>query len=62
MSAADEFLQRSRREVPVFVVDRLDARAVNRQQLASEQIKPPAQNHELPENLFERGAIVAPAL
>ena len=58
----DEFLQRSRREVPVLVVDRLDARAVHRQQLAPEQIKPPAQDHELPKNLFERGAIVAPEI
>jgi hypothetical protein len=58
----DEFLQRPRREVPVFVVDRLDARAINRQQLAPEQIKPPAQYHELPENLFECGAIVAPEI
>jgi hypothetical protein len=55
-------LQRPRREVPVFVVDRLDARAINRQQLAPEQIKPPAQQHELPEHLFERGAIVAPEI
>ncbi len=58
----DEFLQRPRREVPVFVVDRLDARAINRQQLAPKQIKPPAQDHEIPENLFERGAIVAPEI
>jgi hypothetical protein len=42
-------------------VDRLDARAINRQQLSPEQINPPAQDHELAENLFERGAIVAPA-
>src|SRR4029077_8208826 len=58
----DEFLQRPRREVPVFVVDRLDARAINRQQLAPKQIKPPAQDHEIPENLFKRGAIVAPEI
>ena len=58
----DEFSQRSRREVPVLVVDCLDARAVNGQQLAPEQIKPPAQDHELPENLLERGAIIAPEI
>ena len=33
----DEFLQRPRREVSVFVVDRLDARAINRQQLAPDR-------------------------
>ena len=58
----DEFLQRSRGEVPVLVVDRLDARAVHRQQLAPEQIEPPAQDHELSENLLERGAIDAPEI
>ncbi len=58
----DEFSQRSRREVPILVVDRLDARAVNRQQFASEQIEIPAQDHELPKNLLERGAIVAPEI
>src|SRR5208337_5265512 len=58
----DEFLQRPRREVAVFVVDRLDARAIDRQQLAPEQIKPPAQDHEFPKNLFEGGAIVAPEI
>jgi hypothetical protein len=35
------------REAAVLVVDRIDARAVHRQQLASEQIEPPAQQHEL---------------
>ena len=46
----------------VFVVDRLDARAINRQQLAPKQIKPPAQDHEILENLLKRGAIVAPEI
>jgi len=49
-----------RREVPVFIVDRLLMRvSINRQQLASEQIKPPATISRTPEKTFERGAIVA---
>ena len=56
------FCSDARREVPVLVVDRLDARAVDRQQLAAEQIETPAQDHELPENLLERGAIGAPEI
>ena len=38
----NEFLQRPSREIAVFVVDRLDAGAVNRQQLAPKKIKTPA--------------------
>jgi hypothetical protein len=58
----DEFSQRSGREIAVLVVDCFDARAVNRQQLAPEQIEITAQDHELPENLLEGGAICAPKI
>lgn len=58
----DEFLQRPFRKIAVFVIDRLDAGAINRQQLAPKKIKTPAQDHELPENLLERGTIVAPKI
>ena len=54
----DEFLQLGK--IAVFVIDRLDAGAIDRQQLAPEQIKAPAQDHKLPENFLERGAIAAP--
>ena len=59
---ANEFFQRVAGKVAVLVVDRLDARAIHCQQLAAEQIETPAQQHELSENLFERGAIVAPEI
>jgi hypothetical protein len=55
-------LQRSFGKIPVFVVDRLDTGAVNCQQLAPKQFEAPAQDHELPENLFEGGAIVIPKI
>ena len=55
----DERAQRGPREVAVLVVDRLDARAVHRQELAAEQVEPSAQDHELPEHGPEGGAVVA---
>jgi hypothetical protein len=42
------------------VVDGLEPCAVDRQQLAPEQVEPPAQQHELAEDRPERGAVVAP--
>jgi hypothetical protein len=45
---------------PVVKFRSLLLTAFNRQQLAPEQIKPPAQDHEIPENLFKRGPIGAP--
>ncbi len=47
-------------KVAVLVVDRLDARSVHRQQLASEQIESPAQQRELAKHGAEGGSIVAP--
>ena len=52
-------LQRGPREVAVTVVHRLDARAVNGDQLASEQVEFTAQTHKLPKYLPERIPIVA---
>ena len=54
----DELLQRIAGEIAILVVDRLDAGPVHRQQFASEQVEPPAQQHELAEHRFEGGAIV----
>ena len=56
----DELLQRVLRKVAVLVVDRLDARAIHRQQLAPEKIEFPAQQRELAEHGAESGSIVAP--
>jgi hypothetical protein len=47
-------------KVAVFIVDRLDARAIHRQQLAPEKIELPAQQRELAEHGAEGGSIVAP--
>jgi len=57
---ADEPLERGAGEVAVLVVDRLEPRAIHRQQLAAEQVEPPAQQHELAEDRLERGAVGAP--
>ena len=56
----DERAQRRAGEVAILVVDRLDARPVDRQQLAAVKVEPAAQQHELAEHRFEGGAIVAP--
>ena len=54
----DEFRKRGAGEIPVFVVDRLDARPIHRQQLAAEEIEPLAQDDELTKHSLERGTIV----
>src|ERR1700722_8013187 len=46
-------------EIAVFVVDGLDASAVDRQQLPAEQVELPAQQHELAEYRAEGRAVVA---
>jgi hypothetical protein len=46
-------------KVAVLVVDRLDAGSVDRQQLATVEVEPAAQQHELAEHRFEGAAIVA---
>jgi hypothetical protein len=46
----DERAQRRAGEVAVFVVDRLDAGSVDRQQLAAIEVEPSAQQHELAED------------
>src|ERR1700733_13265213 len=45
-----ELLQRIPREITVLVVDRLEPRAIDGEQLATKEIKAPAQNHELPKD------------
>jgi hypothetical protein len=54
----DEFLQQIAGDVSILVVDRLDAGPVRRQQFASEQVEPLAQQHELTKHRFKGGAIV----
>src|ERR1700729_2299555 len=60
VGCTDERAQRRAGEVAVFVVDRLDAGSVDRQQLAAVEVEPPAQQHELAENAAKRRTIVAP--
>lgn len=57
---ADELCQRRPREVAVLIVDSFDARAIDRPQFASEQVKLTAQNDEFPEYL-PKGGMVHPA-
>ena len=59
IGCANERSQRRAGEVAVFVVDRLDAGSVDRQQFAAVEVEPPAQQHELAEHRFEGAAIVA---
>jgi hypothetical protein len=59
MGFANELSQRRADEVAVFVVDRLDPGSVDRQQLATIEAEPPAQQHELAEHRFEGAATVA---
>src|ERR1019366_7277008 len=56
----DELHQRVLRKVAVLVADRLDARAIHRQQLASVEVEPPAQQDEFPKDRSKGSAIVAP--
>jgi hypothetical protein len=62
VGCTDECAQRRAGEVAVLVVDRLDAGSVDRQQLATIEVEPPAQQHELAEHRFEGAAIVAPEI
>ena len=55
----DELGQRCAGEIAVLVVDRLDPRAVHRQQLAAEQIQLLAEQHELAEHRAEGLAVIA---
>src|SRR3954467_2345377 len=55
----DERGQRGPREVAVLVVDRLEPRAVDRQQLAPEQVEFPAQQHQRAKDLPEGMTVVA---
>jgi hypothetical protein len=54
----DGFGERCPGEVSGLVVDRLDARAVHRQELAPEQVELTTQHHELAEYRFEGGTVV----
>jgi len=60
VGGAHELAKRTAGVVAILVVDRLDAGSVNRQQLPTEEVEPPAQQHELAENSAKRRAIVAP--
>jgi hypothetical protein len=62
VGCTDERAQRRAGEVAVFVVDRLDAGCVDREQLAAVQVEASAQQHELAENAAKRLAIVAPEI
>ena len=55
----DELGQRRAREIAVLVVDRLDPRAIHRQQLSAEQVQLAAQQHELAEHRAEGVAVIA---
>jgi hypothetical protein len=59
VGSSDEHGQRAAREVAVLVIDHLNARTIDRQQLPSVQIQLPAQQHELPEHLPEGRSIDA---
>ena len=56
---ADDLGQGDLGEVAILAVDRLDPGAVHGEQLAPEQVKLPAQQHEFPEHLAEGRAVVA---
>jgi len=58
----DELLQRIARKILVLVIDRLDARAIHRQQLAPEKLEILAQQGELAKHGFEGGAIFTPEI
>ena len=58
----DELLQRIARKILVLVIDRLDARAIHRQQLAPEKLEVLAQQGELAKHRFEGGAIFTPEI
>ena len=58
----DEFLQRIARKILVFVIDRLDARAIHGQQLAPEKLEVFAQQGELAKHDFEGGPIFTPEI
>jgi hypothetical protein len=56
----DELAQRTAGEIAILVVDRLDAGSVHGEQLASVEVEPPTQQHELTKRRAERRTIVAP--
>jgi hypothetical protein len=62
IGCTNELSQRRAGEVAVFVVDRLDAGSVDRQQLAAVQVEASAQQYELAEHGAKRRAIVAPEI
>ena len=55
----DSLGERCPGEVPGLVVDRFDARAVDRHELAPEQIELTTQHHELEEHRLEGSTVVA---
>ena len=55
----DSFGERRPGEVPGLIVDRLDARAVDRHELAPEQVELTTQHHELAEHRLEGSTVVA---
>jgi hypothetical protein len=59
---ANELGQRCSREVAVLVVDGLDPRAVDRQQLSAEQVELPTQQDKFAEYRAESRAVVAPEI
>ncbi len=58
IGGSNELLQRIPREGAVLVVDRLDPRAIDRDEFAPEKIETPAQQREFTKHLLERGAII----
>lgn len=53
----DELRERPACEVAILVVHRLDARAIDGQQLSAEQVELPTQDDELAKHLPKRGAV-----
>ena len=56
---SDELSQRCAGEVAVFVVDRLDPRAVYRDQLPAKQVQLAAEQHKLAEDWAEGASVIA---
>jgi hypothetical protein len=60
VSGFDELGQGRPHEIAVLVVDRLDPRAIHREQLPAKQVQLATEQHKFTEHLAEGVAVVAP--
>jgi hypothetical protein len=60
VSGFDELGQGRPREIAILVVDRLDPRAIHRQQLPAKQVQLAAEQYKFTEDLAKSIAVVAP--